>query len=288
MSEEGKTGESKAHEGFGGRRVVSFESRRAAEMASLIQRHGGVPVSAPALREVVLSENAEALAFARALRDGACDALVLMTGAGTRALVDEMAPEMDRPTFVDLLGQVRVIARGPKPAVALREMGARGFIVVPEPNTWREVQSALKAALPLAGCRVAVQEHGAPSEELYAALRDEGAIVTPVRVYKWALPEDTGPLREALGAIAAGEIPIALFTSRSQVEHALAVAEDEGIGAQVRERLRRGVVASIGPVCTEALRAEGLSPDIEPEHPKMGHLVKTAASRAAAILEAKQ
>jgi uroporphyrinogen-III synthase len=108
-----------------------------------------------------------------------------------------------------------------------------------------------------------------------------------VRVYKWALPEDTAPLRRALRAIAVAVAPIALFTSRAQVEHALTVAEEEGIAPAVRERLRRGLVASIGPVCSEALRAEGLEPDVEPEHPKMGHLVKTASARAAAILSAK-
>src|SRR6185295_13656395 len=113
---------------------------------------------------------------------------------------------------------------------------------------------------PLAGRRVAVQEHGAPSTELYEALRQAGAVVTPVPVYKWALPEDTRPLREGLHALASGRARIALFTSRAQVEHAFAIAAEEGIAGAVREALGRGVVASIGPVCSEALRAEGLAP----------------------------
>src|SRR4051812_21269078 len=101
---------------FGGRPVVTFESRRAAEMASLIERHGGLPMAAPALREVVLAENPGALAFARALRDGAFDAVVLMTGVGTRALADEIAAELDKPAFVAALGRTTTIVRGPKPA----------------------------------------------------------------------------------------------------------------------------------------------------------------------------
>jgi uroporphyrinogen-III synthase len=133
-----------------------------------------------------------------------------------------------------------------------------------------------------------VQEHGAPSPELEGALRRAGAVVTPVPVYRWALPEDTSPLRAGLHAIAEGRAKVALFTSRAQVEHAFAIAAEEGIADAVRDRLARGVVASIGPVCSEALRAEGVTPDLEPEHGKMGHLVKAAAERAATILEAKE
>jgi uroporphyrinogen-III synthase len=273
--------------GFGGRRVVSFESRRAAEMASLITRHGGVPVSAPTLREVTLGDNPEALAFARRLAEGGLDVVILMTGVGTRALVEEVAPVLDRAAFAAALGRLPLlIARGPKPAAALRELSVAGFVTVPEPNTWREVAAAAEAR-GIAGKRVAVQEHGAPSQELYESLRALGAEVTAVPVYRWALPEDTAPLRRALHEVAAGSVPVALFTSRAQVEHAFAVAAEEGLAAAVRDRLRAGVVASIGPVCSEALRAEGLEPDLEPEHPKMGHLVKAAAERAAGMLELK-
>lgn len=282
------------NQGFGGARVVTFESRRAAEMASLIERHGGVPVTAPALREVSLTQNEAALAFARALCARVVDVVILMTGTGTRALVDEVAPEIDREAFVRALtpsGEPRtplLIARGPKPAAALRELGIRDFATVPEPNTWREVLAELAARIPLAGAKVAVQEHGAPSGELYEALASAGALVTPVPVYKWALPEDTAPLRRALAEIARGEAQIALFTSRSQVEHALGVAAEAGIAEALRESLRRGLVGSIGPVCSEGLRSEGLPPDVEPEHPKMGHLVKEAAARARLVLAGKR
>jgi uroporphyrinogen-III synthase len=275
--------------GFGGRRVVSFESRRAAEMASLIERHGGVAVSAPTLREVTIGDNPEAVAFAERLRDGAFDVVILMTGVGTRALVEEVAPVLDRAAFAAALARVPLLcARGPKPAAVLRELAVTGFVTVPAPNTWREVVHTLGERVPLGGKRVAVQEHGAPSHELYAALRDLGAEVSAVPVYRWALPEDTTPLRRALHEIAAGGVTVALFTSRAQVEHAFAVAAEEGVASAVKDRLRAGVIASIGPVCTEALRAEDLEPDLEPEHPKMGHLVKAAAERSAAILDAKR
>lgn len=273
---------------FAGRRVVSFESRRAAEMASLISRHGGDPVAAPTLREVRIARNDQALTLAGQLQRGDLDVIVLMTGVGTRALVAEIAPALDAQAFAAALARVLVIARGPKPAAALRELGVAGFTTVPEPNTWREVLAAVASrAAPLRGRRIAVQEYGTPNREFYAALEAEGALVTKVPVYRWALPEDTAPLRRALRAIAAGEASIALFTSRPQIEHVALIAAEEGLLDAVRAALARGVVASIGPVCSEALRAERLPPDVEPEHPKMGHLVKEAAARAGEILARK-
>ncbi len=273
--------------GFGGRAVVTFESRRSMEMASLIERHGGVAVSAPALRELKIDDNPSARAFARALAADEWDVVVLLTGVGTRALLDEIAPELDRAAFAAALARTTTIVRGPKPAQVLRELGVAGFITVPEPNTWREVAATLQARRALTGLRVAVQEHGAPSLELYQALTHAGALVTPVAAYKWALPEDTGPLRRALHDLAKGRARIALFTSRSQVEHAFAIAAEEQIADAVKGTLRRGVVASIGPVCTEALLAEGLTPDLEPTHAKMGHLVKESAAKAPSILASK-
>ena len=108
--------------GFAGRPVVTFESRRATEMASLIARHGGEAVSAPALREVNIEENPSARAFARKLAAGEWDVVILLTGVGTRALLDEIAPELDRIAFAAALGRAITVARGPKPAQVLREL----------------------------------------------------------------------------------------------------------------------------------------------------------------------
>ncbi|MGK4000515.1 uroporphyrinogen-III synthase [Sorangium sp. So ce1024] len=291
---------------FAGRHVVTFESRRAAEMASLIQRHGGVPVTAPALREVTIERNERALDFARRLTGAELDLVILLTGVGTRALVAEAAPALEPAQgegatsdqdgqvgaqgvslLAAALSSVQLVVRGPKPAAALRELGVTRFVTVPEPNTWRELLEVVRGLGDLSGKRIAVQEHGAPSHELYAGLEAAGARVTPVPVYRWALPEDTAALRQGLRLLADGGAAIALFTSRAQVEHALLVAAEEGLVEPLRAGLARGVVASIGPVCSEALRAEGIEPDFEPEHPKMGHLVKAAAARSGEILARK-
>ena len=114
-------------------------------------------------------------------------------------------------------------------------------------------------------------------------LERRGAEVTRVPIYRWALPEDIGPLRSALMEIAERRIGAALFTSAQQVEHLLQIAAEDGRENALRAAFGRPiVVGSIGPTTSEALRAHDLPVDIEPEHPKMGHLVAAAASGWAA------
>jgi uroporphyrinogen decarboxylase len=275
--------------GFSGLTVATFESRMAAAMADLIGRHGGVPVSAPAVREIPLGENPAAIEFARELLAGRIDLVVLLTGVGTRALVQVVETAFPRQEFLAALGRVATIVRGPKPHAALRELGVPITLAVPEPNTWRDLLSALDdSEVAVAGRRVAVQEYGVPNPDLIAGLEARGASVMRVPVYRWALPEDTGPLRRAITAIIEGQVDVTLFTTAVQVTHLLRVAGDMGQEEPLRSALRRTVIASIGPTCSEMLRDNGLVVDLEPEHPKMGHLVVTAARHARVLARIKR
>ena len=277
--------------GLTGLRVLALESRRAAEMAKLIENYGGRAIVAPAMREVPLESNTEAIEFARALSSEGFDVVIFLTGVGARFLV-KVAESIDsREQFLSGLRRVVIVARGPKPAAVLKELGVPVAVAVPEPNTWRDLLRALdekRDSLPLAGRRVAVQEYGASNAELIAGLEERGAMVTRVPVYQWALPEDTGPLRNAIHAIASGEIDMALFTTSVQVAHLLRVAEEMNLESRLRRGLEGVAVGSIGPITSEELREHGLSIDFEPEHPKMGFLVNEAAQRGAAIVGQKR
>jgi uroporphyrinogen-III synthase len=264
---------------FDGLRVATFESRLSGPLADLIEKYGGVAVPAPSLREVPLADNAEALAFGERLVAGEFDMVIFLTGVGTRYLAQAIELKLPRATWTAALRRAKVVIRGPKPLVALRELGVRVDIQAPEPNTWHEVLAALDERLPVGGLRVAVQEYGETNPELIEGLERRGAAVTRVPVYRWALPEDTGPLRAAIAEIAEGRIGAALFTSAQQVDHLLQIAAEEGREADVRAGFeRRVVIGSVGPTTSEALRAHGLPADIEPEHPKMGHLVAAVAA----------
>ncbi len=274
--------------GFAGLRVAAFESRMAGEMAGLIRRHGGEPFVAPALREVPLDDNVEALRFGEQLLAGQCDLLILLTGVGARALVALLEARHPPEAVRAALARTTLVARGPKPVAALREWGLAPAVTVPEPNTWRDLLRALDAHGSLAGRRVAVQEYGVTNPELLAGLAARGALVTRVPVYRWALPEDTGPLRQLLAQILDGRMDVLLVTNAAQVEHVMRLLAEEGRAEAFQAALRRMVVASLGTIASEALRSHGLPVDLEPSHPRMGVLVKEAAERAGARLEEKR
>src|SRR5580700_10932067 len=113
------------------------------------------------MREVPLESNTEAQAFTRTLAAGGLGLVIFLTGVGTRALTRVAETVCPRDLFVTALQRVSVVARGPKPVAALKELGVPVTLAVPEPNTWRELLVALDAnrdTLPLGGKRVAVQE----------------------------------------------------------------------------------------------------------------------------------
>ena len=280
--------EANSRAGLRGLRIISFESRRAKEMAELIRRHGGEPTVAPSMREVPLSENGAPRELFQEIEAGQIDLVILLTGVGTRTMVDAAAIHYSRERIVALLGSVTVLARGPKPVAALKELGLQPALTAPEPNTWKEVLAVLDSNLELKGKRVAVQEYGITNQELVSSLEARGAKIARVPVYRWALPNDIAPLKAAIREIKSGKADIVIFTSATQVENVFQVAQQDGSVADLPQALARTLLVSIGPVCSEALARVGLKPDFEPEHPKMGFMIGELAQHGRDLLEAKR
>ena len=271
---------------FHGLTVLTLESRRGEEMSRLIETYGGKPLRAPAMREVPLSANPAALEFAAALFEGKLDAVIFLTGVGARALLRVLEPEHPAEKFFDALRKIAVIARGPKPLAVLREWKVPVTLAAPEPNTWRELLQAIdNHNFDLRGKHVAVQEYGVSNPELLEGLRQRGAQIMRVPVYRWDLPEDQGPLRAAVDSIISRRVDVALFTTGVQVDHLFQIAEQAGNKDALKSALARVVKASIGPTTSEVLQSYGLAIDLQASHPKMGFLVKEAAEQAEALLQ---
>lgn len=274
--------------------MLALESRRAAELAKLIATYGGEAVIAPAMREVPLDSNTEALSFVEALLAGQFDIVIFLTGVGARAVLSVAETKHSRDDFITALRRVKVVPRGPKPIAILRELGVTPALTVPEPNTWRELLQTLDVAtnssppFRLHGARIALQEYGVSNSDLIAGLTERGAVVTPVPVYHWALPADIAPLQSAIKELAAERIDAVLFTTGIQVVHLFHVAADMKLEEAIRKGLRRAIVASIGPTTSEELQRKGIQQDLEPSHPKMGFLVKETAEQATALLSKKR
>ena len=280
----------KSQTGFQGLRVGALESRMAPEMARLITRHGGIPVVAPSMQEVPLTEHPQALAFGDTLLSGQVDVVILLTGVGCQTLLDILKTRFPKEAIKEALGNAVLVVRGPKPAGVVKSLGLHPQIQVPEPNTWRDILDALDVSYPegLTGKRIAVQEYGVSNTELLASLSQRGAEVTPIPIYRWTLPDDMHPLQQLVEQIVNEEIPVLLITNAVQVDHMMKVLDNHSKIKGLKTVLAYMMVASIGQLASERLRHHGFPVDLEPSHPKMGILVKEASQHAHTILETKR
>lgn len=274
---------------FRGLNVTSFESRRADEIKKLIAYHNGNPRVAPSMRELPEVESPDVDIFSKDLFDGKIDILILMTGVGTRFLSNMIIERSGAERYLDALKNTSILARGPKPVAALRELNLKPDITVPEPNTWKDILKTIEENdINIRGKNIFVQEYGTSNVKFIESLENLGAIVKRITIYKWALPEDTEPLREAVKSISNGREDCLLFTSSQQVVNLLTIAAEEKCEESLRKGLQNAVVASIGPTTTEALKDKGISVDYEPNSPKMGNLVREMARRSNQLLIKKR
>ena len=271
-----------------GRTIAFVEARMTSEMAGLIERHGGVPYPAPVLQEVYLKDSPEVQQLVLDVCAGRIDAVTLLTGVGTQALVSTAAGMGREEEFIHALDQLTVIARSPKPARVLRRHKIHIDVMPPEPYTTADLVSSLRE-WDLSNKMVALQHYGGPNRPLVAHLQEKGAQVREVTLYTWGLPEDEAPVLSMIDDISRGRVDAIAFTSQPQVGNLLTIAakadKEETLRRSLGASVRHGdgasksgtVVASVGPVCTRRLREASIPVDVEPDHPHMGNLVLALA-----------
>jgi len=252
--------------------VAILEARTGAHLAELISRHGPVTLLAPALEEVPDVDPAAVGVLLQGWTAHPFQMMIFQTGVGTRALFRVTDSLGSTAQLLGLLERATVVVRGPKPVGELNARGVRIDIRAASPFTSETVMGAI-AATPLAGARVVVQRYGEANLRLCEALTARGAAVQEIATYRWALPEDTGPLERLIDALERSAVDAVVFTSAVQVRHLFAVAERGARAAALPALLRGLIVASIGPVCSRALAERGITPTFEADPPKLGPLV---------------
>ena len=261
-----------------GKVIAYVEARMQSEMGSLVERHGGVPFPAPVLQEIYNADTPEVSSLIGDLCEGRVHIAVLQTGVGTRALFGAAEALGRGPELLDALGRLTVIARSPKPAAVLRRNKVRIDLMPPEPFATEDLLEASRD-MDFAGREVAVQAYGGPNNLLTQTLRERGANVREVSLYRWGLPDDPSPVIELIQRLEAGSVSAVAFTSQPQVPNLLAIAGQSGLEDKLRKCLNSDAVAvaSVGPVCTRRLLQNNLKVDVEPEHPHMGNMVLALA-----------
>jgi uroporphyrinogen-III synthase len=248
--------------------VAVTAERRRDEMVALLERRGARVVAAPAITIVALRDDEALHAATTACIGLAPDLVVATTGIGFRGWLEAAEGWGLADRLRGVLGQARIIARGPKPCGAIRAAGLIEEWAASTESTGEILDRLLAEGI--AGSRIAVQEHGEPQTEFVAALRAAGAVVVEVPVYRWLPPPDTGPVRRLAEQVVAGQIDAVTFTSAPAVKSFLELAGDP-----VLERFRSGTLAAcVGPVTAAPLLERGV-PVVMPQRYRLGALIKT-------------
>lgn len=249
-----------------GRRIAVPETRELDVFADLLTRRGAQVLRCPLVSILDALDPAPVLAWIREFNAGGCDDLILLTGEGLRRLlacIEHHATDL-RPDFLARLAQVRKITRGPKPAKALRELGLKSDLSAVEPTS-AGVMATLRGEN-LRGRRVGVQLYGnEPNLPLIEFLRTAGATPKPVSPYVYANAAADGEVQNLIGQLAQGALDAIAFTSMAQVDRLFKCAAELDLKNELSSGLERTLVAAIGPVVADALRAHAVRVDLMPE-----------------------
>jgi uroporphyrinogen-III synthase len=264
-------------DGLQGVRVALLEARMGTELATLVQRYGGVVRSVPAVRETPVDCADVVADLLTRLRTPAHRVHVFLTGAGATALLQEAERQNQLAFVVESLKRGTIVSRGPKPAAALKRYGVSVDVSAASPYTSYELLDAMRD-MDLADAEITIIHYGERNGALADALRQRSAGLHELCVYEWRLPDDLGPLQDLTRDIVTRDVDAVIFTSQVQWKHLLHVASDLGMADAVISALGADVVvAAVGPICSGALIESGVQPQVVPQNPKMGALVSALA-----------
>ncbi len=247
-----------------GRMIALPETRELDLFAQMLESRGAATLRCPLVSILDAPDPTPVLAWLRRFINGEMDDLILFTGEGLRRLLGFADRAGLKQAFIDRLGEVRKLTRGPKPAKALRDIGLRSDLAAEQATT--DGLIATLATLNLHGRRIGVQLYGSePSLKLIDVIKQAGAIPYPVAPYIYADQADDGKVIALIQKLALGGIDVIAFTSTQQVTRLRDVAK----GNQLEETLKKGLaqvkVAAVGPIVADGLKNIGARVDMMPE-----------------------
>lgn len=252
-------------------------ARRRDELSNLLVRRGARVIEAPSLRIVPLDDDAALRRATERCLTGPLDYVVATTGVGWRGWMSAADGWGRGADLARACAGAAVLSRGPKATGAVRASGLHEAYA-PESEAIDELLTWLLER-GVTGRRVAVQEHGAPLPGFTAALRERGAEVIEVPVYRWAPPDDPDAVRRLAELTARGDVQALTFTSAPAITAFLEAADGAGAPGLYRDvlaRLRGGSVLTVcvGPVCARPLQELGVA-TVWPERGRLGAMVRT-------------
>ena len=247
---------------FGKRVLVTRTRQQASDLSRALASRGAEPVELPTI-EIVPTCDERELAESIADLKSSAYGWVVFTSANAVALFAGhlRAAGLDARAF----GGARIAAIGPGTTEALRREGLRPDLV-PERFVAEGLIEAFSRRV-IRGQRVLLPRAEGARELLVEGLEAMGARVHELKLYRAAIPERSDA--EGLRRLRDGEIDVATFASSSAVRNLVAMLDGD------IEPLRQVLIAAIGPVTADAVRAAGLSVGVMAESHTIEGLVES-------------
>src|SRR5919198_279428 len=144
---------------------------------------------------------------------------------------------------------------------------------------WLEAVVDFLTGQGIGAARVALQLFDPGGHPSTAALAARSGELVEVPVYRWLMPDDTGPASRLVEEMCAGAVDAVTFTSQPAVHHLFRIAEDIGRADDLRAACNDAVLpVCVGPVCADAARAEGITRPAWPDPPRLAAMIRLVAS----------
>jgi uroporphyrinogen III methyltransferase/synthase len=253
-----------------GRRVLVTRTRlQASELARALAEHGAEPIELPAIEIIETADATEVTEAIDALRSSAYRWCVFTSQNAVDIFVRHLR---EAGHDVRAFGRTSIAAIGPGTDAALARHGLRAD-VVPERFVAEGLIDALASRV-MRGQRVLVPRADGARDALIDNLRERGALVDELVLYRAAIPRD--PDAEGLRLLRAGAIDTATFASSSAVRNLIAMLDGDV------SPLRDVCIAVIGPVTAQAVRDAGLRVYVEASTYTVPGLVEALLTHAEA------
>jgi uroporphyrinogen-III synthase len=261
-----------------GRTVAVPESRALDMFSEMIAAHGAEIIRCPLVRVRPLEDNRALDGWIGRLTTGGHDLLAFYTGEGVVRILDRAEEIGAKDAVLEAFAQLPKLVRGPKPLGALRKLGCGDRITkAPVPTTDGMIASI--GAMDVRGATIGLQIYPeAPEGRLTEACSQNGAGYDPVIPYVYAADEEDAAVEEVIRKMAAGAIDLIAFTSQSQVQRLIEVADRRGIRADLGKALAATRIAAVGPITEQAVVDAGgavhIRPDVFHMKPMVAEMVR--------------
>jgi len=247
-----------------GWKIAVPESRQLDVLTNMLDIRGAQVTRCPLVSIHDSPNEAEVKAWLTDFCAGQYDDLVILTGEGIRRLSGFAERFNMTSQWQNALQNVRKIARGPKPASALRAFKTKPDLLGAAPTT-EGIITTLET-LDLSNRNVAVQLYGEePNNLLQNYLKDKGINYSIIAPYIYASDSETQKVEDFLNMLINQDVDAMVFTSVVQVKRLKSVAKDLGCEKKLWDALNALCVVSVGPVITELLATHGVDVKVMPD-----------------------